>query len=78
VGSGLAGEAGGCSDGLEQHGVDAGLLVGAVPGLVFGDGAAVLGLAGELTDAGGNGRVNAGQAALVAASRMPGANPRVR
>jgi hypothetical protein len=62
VGSWLAEEAGEHGDGFEQQGVDAGLLVGVVPGLVFGDGAAVLGLAGELADAGGHGRVDGGRA----------------
>jgi hypothetical protein len=47
-------EAGERSDGFEQQGVDAGLLVGGVPGLVAGDGAAVLGLAGELACPGGD------------------------
>ena len=37
-----------------QQGVDAGLLVGGVPGVVLGDGAAVLGLGGELAEAGGD------------------------
>jgi hypothetical protein len=59
VRSWLAEEAGEHGDDFEQQGVGAGLLVGAVPGLVFGDGAAVLGLAGELADPGGHGRVMA-------------------
>jgi hypothetical protein len=55
-------EAGERSDGFEQLGVDAGVLVGGVLGLIVGDGAAVLGLAGELAcpagdrGAGGGGR----------------------
>jgi hypothetical protein len=36
------------------------LLVGGVPGLVFGGSAAVLGPAGELADPGGGGRVDGG------------------
>ena len=43
-------------DGLEQQRADTGLLVGGVTGLVFGDGAAVLGLGGELTHPGRGGR----------------------
>ena len=39
-------------DGLEQQRADAGLLVGGVMGLVFGDGAVVLGLGGELAHPG--------------------------
>jgi len=62
VGSWLAEEAGERGDDFEQLGIDPGLLVGEVPGLVFGDGAAVLGLGGELADAGGHGRVNGGAA----------------
>jgi hypothetical protein len=62
VGSWLAEEAGEGGDDFEQLGIDAGLLVCAVPGLVFGDGAAVLGLAGELADPGGHGRVDGGRA----------------
>jgi hypothetical protein len=58
VGSGLAEERGESGDGFEQLGLDAGLLVGVVPGLVFGDGAAMLGLEGELADPGGHGRVD--------------------
>jgi hypothetical protein len=67
VGSWLAEEAGEGGDGFEQLGFDAGLLVGAVPGLVFGDGAAVLGLGGELADPGSHGRVVGGRAARAAA-----------
>jgi hypothetical protein len=67
VGSWLAEEAGEGGDDFVEHGGDAGLLVGEVPGLVFGDGAAVLGLAGELADPGGHGRVDGrGRAARVA------------
>ena len=47
-------------DGLEQQRVDAGLLVGGVTGLVFGDGAAVLGLGCELTHPGRGGRGHVG------------------
>jgi hypothetical protein len=43
-------------DGLEQQRADTGLLVGGVTGLVFGDGASVLGLGGELTHPGRDGR----------------------
>jgi hypothetical protein len=66
VGSWLAEEAGERGDDFEELGIDAGLLVGEVPGLVFGDGAAVLGLGGELADPGGHGRVDGGRAARVA------------
>jgi hypothetical protein len=71
VGSRRAEEGGERGDSFEQQGVDAGLLVGVVPGLVVGDGAAVLGLRGELSDPGGHGGVHGGgQAAMaVAASR---------
>ncbi len=70
VGSWLAEEAGERGDDFEQLGIDPGLLVGEVPGPVFGDGAAVLGLGGELADPGGHGRVNSGsRAARVGASR---------
>ena len=44
----FAEQAGERADRLEQQGVDAGLLVGGVPGSELGDGAAVLGLGGEL------------------------------
>jgi hypothetical protein len=60
VRAGCAEEAGERGDGFEQQGVDAGLLVGGVPGLVFGDGSAVLGLGGELADPGSDRGVNAG------------------
>jgi hypothetical protein len=60
VRAGCAEEAGERGDGFEQQGVDAGLLVGGVPGVVFGDGATVLGLGGELADPGSDRRVNAG------------------
>jgi hypothetical protein len=63
VGSWLAEEAGERGDDLERAGVGAGLLVGEVPGLVFGDGAAVLGVGGELADPGGQSRVDGGRAA---------------
>ncbi|MGB6454383.1 MAG: hypothetical protein WBH47_07815 [Streptosporangiaceae bacterium] len=46
------------SDGLEQQRVDALLLVGGMAGAELGDGTAVLGLGGELTDAGGGGRAD--------------------
>jgi hypothetical protein len=65
VGSWLAEEAGERGDDFEQLGIHTGLLVGEVPGLVFGDGAAVLGLGGELADPGGHGRVGGGRAAGV-------------
>ena len=54
VGSGCAEEAGERGDGFEQQGVSAGLLVGGAAGVEFGDGAAVLGLGGELADPGGH------------------------
>jgi len=57
VGSGCAEEAGERGDGFEQQGVEAGLLVGGAAGAEPGDGAAVLGLAGELADPGGQGGV---------------------
>jgi hypothetical protein len=41
-------EAGERGDGFEQQGVEVGLLVGGAAGLELGDGAAVLGLGGEL------------------------------
>jgi hypothetical protein len=50
-------------DGLEEQGVDAFLLVGGVTGTEVGDGTPVLGLGGELTDAGGNGRADDGSLA---------------
>jgi hypothetical protein len=68
--AGLAEKAGEDGDGFEQQGVDAGLLVGGAVGAELGDRAAVLGLAGELADAGGRGRVNSGgRAARIGASR---------
>jgi len=70
MGAGRAGEAGERGDGFEQQGVDAGLLVGGVAGLVAGDGAAVLGLRGELAHPGGHGGVHAGgRAARAVAAR---------
>ena len=57
VGSGCAEEAGERGDGLEQQGVGAVLLVGGAAGAELGDGAAVLGLGGELADPGGHGGV---------------------
>ena len=57
AGSGCAEEAGERGDGFEQQGVEAGLLVGGAAGAELGDGAAVLGLGGELPDAGGHGGV---------------------
>jgi hypothetical protein len=66
VGSWLAEEAGERGDDFEQLGIDAGLLVGVVPGPVVGGDAAVLGLGGELADPGGHGRVDGGRAARVA------------
>jgi hypothetical protein len=44
-------------DCFEQQGFDAGLLVCCAAGAEVGDGAAVLGLTGELAQAGGDGRV---------------------
>jgi hypothetical protein len=63
VGSWLAEEGGERGDDFVGQGVDAGLLVGEVPGLVGSDGVAVLGLGGELADPGGDGRVGGGVAA---------------
>jgi len=57
VGSGCAEEAGERGDGFEEQGVSAGLLVGGAAGAELGDGAAVLGLGGELADPGGHGGV---------------------
>ena len=57
VGSGCAEEAGQRGDGFEEQSVSAGLLVGGAAGAELGDGAAVLGLAGELADPGGDGGV---------------------
>lgn len=69
VGSGCAEEAGECGDGLEQRGVEAGLLVGGAAGAELGDGAAVLGLGGKLADPGGHGGVgHGGRAARRAAA----------
>ena len=51
-------QAGEGSDGLEQQRIDAFLLVGGAAGAELGDGAAVLGLGGELTDACGDGRAD--------------------
>jgi hypothetical protein len=63
-------EAGEGGDGLVQEGVDAFLVVGGAAGAELGDGAAVLGLGGELTDTGGNGRADGGgRAARGRASR---------
>ena len=57
MGSGCAEEAGERGDGFEEQGVEAGLLVGGAAGAELGDGAAVLGLGGELADPGGHGGV---------------------
>ena len=55
AGSGWAAEeAGERGDGFEQQGVEAGLLVGGAAGAELSDGAAVLGLGGELADPGGH------------------------
>jgi hypothetical protein len=62
VGSLLAEEGGERVDDFVEQGVDAGLLVGEVPGLVAGGGAAVLGLGGELAVPGGHGGVDGGVA----------------
>ena len=69
VGSGLGEESGERGDEFLQQGVGAGLLIGEVPGLVVGDGVAVLGLGGELADPGGHGRVDGRAARAGAASR---------
>src|SRR6266852_7745909 len=68
VGSGLAEERGERGDQFLQQRVGAGLLVSQMPGVVVGDGAAVLGLAGELADAGGHGRVDGGRPARAGAA----------
>jgi hypothetical protein len=68
--AGLAEEAGEDVDEFVQQGVEAGLLVGGAAGVELGDRVAVFGLAGELADAGGHGRVNGGgMAARAGASR---------
>src|ERR1019366_10415171 len=59
----LAEQFGERGDGFEQQGVDAGLLVGGVAGAEFGDGAAVLGLGGELAQAGRDGGAGGGHRA---------------
>ncbi len=68
VGFWLAEEAGEHGDDFEQQGIGAGLLVGGPAGAELGDGAAVLGLPGELADPGGHGRVNADRAARAGAA----------
>src|ERR1700685_1410316 len=55
--TGCAEQAGERVDCFEEQRVDAGLLVGGAAGAEFGDGAAVLGLGGELADPGGQGGV---------------------
>ena len=60
MGSGCAEEAGERGDGFEEHGVEAGVLVGGAAGAELGDGAAVPGLGGELADPGGHGGVREG------------------
>jgi hypothetical protein len=65
VGSWLAEEGGERGDDFVEQGVDAGLLVGEMAGLVAGDGAAVLGLGGELAVPGGHGRVDGAVAGWV-------------
>src|SRR5215470_541495 len=47
-------QAGNRGDGFEQQGAAAGLLVGGAAGVELGDGAAVLGLGGELAHPGGD------------------------
>ena len=54
---GCAEQAGERVDCFEEQRVDAGLLVGGAAGAELGDGAAVLGLGGELADPGGHGGV---------------------
>ena len=63
MGSWLAEEGGEGGDGFEQQGIGAGLLVGTAASAELGDGAAVLGLPGELADPGGHGRVDRCRAA---------------
>ena len=50
----FAEQAGKRGDGFEQQGVEAGLLVGGAAGVELSDGAAVLGLSGELAYPGGD------------------------
>jgi hypothetical protein len=70
VGSGLAQEAGERGDGFVEQGDDSCLLVGSAAGTELCGRAAVLGLGGELTDPGGDGRVDgAGRAARGGVSR---------
>jgi hypothetical protein len=57
------------SDGFEQQGIGAGLLVGKVPGAELGYGAAMLGLGGELPYPGGHGWVDDGGRAAQVTSR---------
>jgi hypothetical protein len=60
----FAEQAGKRGDGFEQQGVEAGLLVGGTVGLELSDGAAVLGLSGELAYPGGD--CGAGEGSLPA------------
>src|SRR5258707_2995329 len=61
--AGCAEEDGERRDGLEQQGVDAGLLVDGAAGAGLGDGAAMLVLGGELADPGGDGPGHVGSPA---------------
>jgi hypothetical protein len=63
VGSGFAEKGGEGGDDFGQQGLGAGLLVSGAAVAEVGDGAAVLGLGGELADPGGHGGVNADRAA---------------
>lgn len=69
AGSWLAEGGGERSDGFEQQGISTGLLVGGSAGAELGDGAAMLGLGGELPYPGGHGRVDDGGRAARLASR---------
>ena len=72
VGSGCAEEAGERGDRFEEQGVSAGLLVGGVAGAELGDGAAVVGLGGELAEPGGDGGVLEGGRAAGAVRLVAG------
>src|SRR5579864_2350818 len=69
VGSWLAEVGGERSDGFEQQSIGAGLLAGGPAGAELGDGAAMLGLGGELPYPGGHGWVDDGGRAARVTSR---------
>jgi len=62
--AGCAEQGGERGDCLEEQCVDAGLLVGCSAGAELGDGAAVLGVGGELAYPGGDGRGHVGDRAV--------------